>query len=131
MAELARSVAPQGAVYDGSPCEKPDKKVMMKTGDTGMEDGEQRLVQIGGIDALLCRVGGRTHAVGPICPHQGANLFGGRLRGKTISCPLHGARFDLNTGRAIGGLKYPPITVYTIETDGDGELFLKENETPA
>jgi nitrite reductase/ring-hydroxylating ferredoxin subunit len=96
-----------------------------------MKEGEQRLVQIGGIEALFCRVGGKTHAVDPICPHQGSSLVGGKLRGKTISCPLHGARFDLNTGRALGGANYPPIVVYAIRAGEDGELFLQSNEAPA
>jgi 3-phenylpropionate/trans-cinnamate dioxygenase ferredoxin subunit len=87
---------------------------MMTKVEPVLEEGGQQVVEIAGEKVLYCRSGGNTYAIGPICPHQGASLLGGKLRGKTISCPLHGGRFDMATGRALGS-QYPPITVYDLE----------------
>jgi nitrite reductase/ring-hydroxylating ferredoxin subunit len=35
------------------------------------------------------------------CPHHGTNLSTCRVQGGTVECPLHGWRFDLNTGACI------------------------------
>lgn len=35
------------------------------------------------------------------CPHHGTNLSGCRVQGGTVECPLHGWRFDINTGACI------------------------------
>jgi nitrite reductase/ring-hydroxylating ferredoxin subunit len=49
---------------------------------------------------LLANVGGKFHAAGRKCPHLGFNLCrGGKLDGQAIVCPLHKAKFDLETGR--------------------------------
>jgi nitrite reductase/ring-hydroxylating ferredoxin subunit len=82
--------------------------------EPALEDGGQQVVEVAGVNVLYCRSGGNTYAIGAICPHQGASLVGGKLRGKTISCPLHGGRFDMTTGRALGS-QYPPIAVYDLE----------------
>lgn len=42
-------------------------------------------------------------AVNDRCTHQAALLSGGRIRRGAVMCPLHGARFELATGKCIGG----------------------------
>lgn len=57
-------------------------------------------VEAGGRKLLLANVDGRIHAAGRKCPHLGFNLCrGGKLDGGAIVCPLHKAKFDLETGR--------------------------------
>jgi len=100
----------------------------MNLSDLQLDDGEQRIVEISGVEVLLCRSGGQTFAVGTHCPHQGASLLGGRVRGRTISCPLHGARFDLTNGRSLGA-QYPPLVVYDLE-ERDGQLVVSQSNQP-
>lgn len=52
-----------------------------------------------GEDVLLVRSEGRFHAVGAHCTHYGAPLCKGLLRGTTVLCPWHHARFDVESGR--------------------------------
>lgn len=46
------------------------------------------------------------------CSHQGKPLTGGRIRHGHISCPVHGVRFNLETGAAVGKLTNKPIKIY-------------------
>ncbi|MGH7342567.1 MAG: Rieske 2Fe-2S domain-containing protein, partial [Candidatus Rokuibacteriota bacterium] len=65
---------------------------------------------------LLARVEDRFYAVGGVCTHYGAPLCEGLLTGKTVRCPWHHARFDLESGRAtappaLSGLQRYPVIV--------------------
>jgi nitrite reductase/ring-hydroxylating ferredoxin subunit len=42
-------------------------------------------------------------AVNDRCTHQASLLSGGRIRRGAVMCPLHGARFELASGRCLGG----------------------------
>ena len=52
---------------------------------------------------LLANVGGKIYATQNDCGHQRASLARGKLEGNVVSCPLHGARFDVTTGRNLEG----------------------------
>lgn len=60
------------------------------------------------------------------CPHLGGNLCNGKLRGRTVSCPLHAATFDLATGEVTEvahllflKFKTKQATTYPVKVDGD------------
>ena len=76
-----------------------------------LEDQTATAVTIGDWPLLVCRVGGALYAAVNRCPHANAELAGGRVRHGKIICPLHGARFDLATGRCVGDA-YPPLKVF-------------------
>jgi nitrite reductase/ring-hydroxylating ferredoxin subunit len=65
----------------------------------GIVDGASLGVDIDGRPVALVRCGGLVHAVDNLCPHAGGRLAQGRISENTIICPLHGAKFDLLTGR--------------------------------
>ncbi|MFJ4689116.1 aromatic ring-hydroxylating dioxygenase subunit alpha [Streptomyces sp. NPDC088789] len=51
--------------------------------------------QLAGQDVVLYRTRrGTVRATRPYCPHVGAHLGGGRVRGKELRCPLHHFTFD-------------------------------------
>ncbi|MDE2618745.1 MAG: Rieske 2Fe-2S domain-containing protein [Sphingomonadales bacterium] len=58
---------------------------------------------LGGWHVLILRDETGFHAVNDRCTHQAALLSPGRVRRGAIMCPLHGARFEVGTGRCIGG----------------------------
>jgi len=43
------------------------------------------------------------HAINDRCTHAASHLSGGRVRRGAIMCPLHGARFELASGKCLGG----------------------------
>jgi nitrite reductase/ring-hydroxylating ferredoxin subunit len=62
---------------------------------------EMRAVTIGKRKLLVANIGGRFFVADRKCPHFGVNLCLGKLEGEAVMCPLHRARFDLNTGDVL------------------------------
>jgi nitrite reductase/ring-hydroxylating ferredoxin subunit len=48
---------------------------------------------------LLARIGGRFHAIDAICSHAGGRLEDGDFADGCVVCPVHGAIFDIATGK--------------------------------
>lgn len=55
---------------------------------------------------------GQYYAVQRQCSHAALDLDGGRVRGASIVCPHHGARFDLKSGRVLGPPAFAPIAAF-------------------
>jgi nitrite reductase/ring-hydroxylating ferredoxin subunit len=73
-------------------------------------EGTMKRVTAFGESILLSNVGGKIYATQNDCGHQRASLARGTLEGSIVTCPLHGAKFDVTTGRDVGGvqMRYPP-----------------------
>ena len=82
-----------------------------------------RAVEVNGVDVLVCNAGGEFYAVINQCTHQASRLEGGRIRNCFISCPLHGARFDLRDGSTAGQLTQVPLKTFPVRVvDGQIEI---------
>lgn len=81
--------------------------------------GAKKHAKVNGAWVLVCNVKGRLLAVSAICSHQEKPLFTGRVRNCKISCPVHGARFDLETGEALELPATKPIATYGVRVVGD------------
>jgi nitrite reductase/ring-hydroxylating ferredoxin subunit len=83
-------------------------------------DGQMRVFpELGSHGVVLCRVAGQLHAVEDNCSHREARLSEGRLRGTLLTCPLHGAQFDVRTGAHQGPPASVPIACFAVsEHDG-------------
>jgi 3-phenylpropionate/trans-cinnamate dioxygenase ferredoxin subunit len=67
--------------------------------------GTQHVHTFGLTRILLCHTDtGRLFAVMDLCPHARLPLAGGDMRGSSITCPKHGARFDLESGCPLNGV---------------------------
>lgn len=55
----------------------------------------------GGRELALFNVGGEFFCVENFCPHKGAPLADGSLRGHAVECDWHGWRFDVRTGACV------------------------------
>lgn len=65
------------------------------------EDGKLA-TKIAGWYVLVARTEDGFQAVNDRCTHQAALLSTGRIRRGAVMCALHGARFDLASGRCLG-----------------------------
>jgi len=63
--------------------------------------GSRRVVKAKETRIVILNVAGRYHAIDDTCSHQGGPLSGGALDGRVVSCPCHGARFDVKTGAVL------------------------------
>jgi nitrite reductase/ring-hydroxylating ferredoxin subunit len=58
-------------------------------------------VEVGEKEILLANSEGRVYALCDRCSHMNAPLSIGTLNGKVVTCPMHGARYDVTTGRKV------------------------------
>ncbi|MFY9871115.1 MAG: Rieske 2Fe-2S domain-containing protein [Candidatus Nitrosopolaris sp.] len=64
-------------------------------------DGKMKHVELDGKEALIANVGGKYYAISDRCGHMNALLSMGNLTGNTVTCPFHGSKFDVMTGKKL------------------------------
>jgi 3-phenylpropionate/trans-cinnamate dioxygenase ferredoxin component len=84
----------------------------------GLPPGAVKAVEVAGRSLLLCNSDGRIFAVENRCSHAEQPLDCGRMRFGWIACPVHGARFDLETGEALKGPAVEPIETFAVRITG-------------
>lgn len=92
-------------------------------------EGTAKGVIVGGWPVLLARSEGRLFATIDRCPHAASELSTGRIRRGSVICPLHGARFELMTGKNIGGT-YKALMTFETRMDGDWIEIAVPDEQP-
>lgn len=83
-----------------------------------LPQGAVKAVEVAGRSVLLCNSEGRVFAVENRCSHAEQPLDCGRMRFGWIACPVHGARFDLETGEALKGPAVEPIDTFAVRIAG-------------
>ncbi len=63
--------------------------------------GQMKRIEAGNKEILVVNVGGRLYAIDDRCGHMNMSLAAGKLTGKHVTCPFHGATFDVTTGKAV------------------------------
>lgn len=81
--------------------------------------GAKKLVEVNGQSILLCHSRDRIFAVRNLCSHAYEALADGRMKNGWIACPVHGARFDLETGAAMNPPASTPIDTFEVRVEGD------------
>lgn len=84
--------------------------------------------RVAGWYVLLARTDDGWHAVNDRCTHQAALLSTGRIRRGAVMCPLHGARFEMGTGRCIGSA-YRDLRTFPVRV-ADGIIEVCVPDTP-
>lgn len=81
---------------------------------------ERRLVRsVAGTEVLLVRLEKEILAVRNRCTHLGQSLERGRVMAGQITCPFHGACYDLRTGEALSGPAVSPLPGYAVRVVED------------
>jgi nitrite reductase/ring-hydroxylating ferredoxin subunit len=70
-------------------------------------------------DVAVSSAAGGFCATQALCPHRGGPLSEGPVDDTTVTCPLHGARFDIWTGAVLGGPATEPLETYRVCISGD------------
>jgi 3-phenylpropionate/trans-cinnamate dioxygenase ferredoxin subunit len=89
-----------------------------------VSEGKTLEVQVNGKKILLANDKGNIFALSPFCTHDGAELDAEEVKDHAVTCPRHGAQFDVRDGSVI---RMPaPVDLATYETKvEDGEIFVE------
>ena len=83
-------------------------------------DPGKTLVEVDGEMVALFHVEGSFYALDDVCTHDGGPLADGELRDHKISCPRHGAKFDIRTGAALTMPAIRATRAHDVKVEGDG-----------
>jgi nitrite reductase/ring-hydroxylating ferredoxin subunit len=93
-----------------------------------VQEGELYRYEVGEKTLLVARSGGKFVVTAAVCTHEEADLTLGIFSGKTITCPLHQAKFNLDSGEVLSGPNgdspdsIPALRVYTTMIE-NGDLL--------
>ena len=62
---------------------------------------ERLFVSIDGKEIVVININQEFYAIADICSHDDGPLGEGEIEGNKISCPRHGALFDIRNGKAL------------------------------
>jgi 3-phenylpropionate/trans-cinnamate dioxygenase ferredoxin subunit len=85
---------------------------------TEIEPGQARLVEMKGKQIALFNVGGEFFALDNACTHRSGFLAEGEVSGHEVTCPLHGATFDVRTGEVMGPPAQRAVARYGVRVTG-------------
>ena len=87
-----------------------------------LQDDEALAVAVGEVRIALYRSEGEYFATENVCTHAFALLSDGFLEDGCIECPLHQARFDIRTGKALCAPATQDVRTFPVKVDGEDIL---------
>jgi anthranilate 1,2-dioxygenase large subunit len=75
-------------------------------------------VEVDGTPVALYRIGDAVYATDGMCTHATGLLADGWVEDGAIECPLHQARFDIRTGKALGEPATEDLRTYQVKIEG-------------
>jgi len=81
--------------------------------------GTAKQVEVDGEMIAIFNIDGEFFAINDCCTHAQASLSEGTIEDKTVTCPWHGAQFDLKTGKNLTMPAPTPVQTYTLKIEGD------------
>jgi apoptosis-inducing factor 3 len=88
-----------------------------------LSDGDVIGVHVDGTTVALYRIGDAIYATDGMCTHAAGLLSEGWMVDGTIECPLHQARFDIRTGKALCVPATADLRVYPVKIEGADVLI--------
>ncbi len=88
-----------------------------------LDDGELIAVEVDGEPVCLAKVDGCIYAFTDNCTHISGPLNEGELDGEVLTCPWHGAQFNVTTGKVLRGPARQDIATYPVRVE-DNAVFV-------
>ncbi len=93
---------------------------LIKVAETkDLPPGTGKAVEAEGRTIALFNRGGAYYAIDDACTHRGGTLSEGEVNGTVVTCPLHGATFDITTGNVLGPPAPEGVVSYKVQVDGN------------
>lgn len=96
-----------------------------KTTDIRAEEMER--FEVNGRKILICHTEHKFYALDDTCTHEEASLYRGSFKNKCVSCPMHGSRFDIETGTPLDEPATEAVAIHELKIDGDNILIALKN----
>jgi nitrite reductase/ring-hydroxylating ferredoxin subunit len=94
------------------------KVVVGKTSE--VQDGKLMHITAGGKEIVVTKFDGNYYAMDNVCTHAGADLHEGELSNNELTCPWHGAKWDIKTGNLISfPQKLKPLQSHKISIENE------------
>jgi 3-phenylpropionate/trans-cinnamate dioxygenase ferredoxin subunit len=84
----------------------------LKPGQVQVFEVDEEFVAVANIDGHFC-------AFADVCTHDNGPLVEGELEGQVVTCPRHGARFDVCTGEVLSLPAVVPLPTYEARVVND------------
>lgn len=88
-----------------------------------VQQGQIKSVYVSSVSANIAvtNVGGKYYAFMDECPHMAYRLSNGTIEGSVITCPQHGSKFDMTSGKPLA-VSDEPLKTYEVKVEGDDIL---------
>ena len=73
--------------------------------------GRMKHIELDGKEIMIVNLDGKFYALNDRCSHTNAPLSMGHIQDGIITCPMHGARFDITTGKKVSDPKMPSFNI--------------------
>lgn len=91
---------------------------------SGIPAGGRLSIIVDDLPALLLRIGDDLYCIEDVCTHDGQPLTDGPVADCAITCPRHGARFDLRSGKALCMPATEPVRTFPVSVRG-GDVYVE------
>lgn len=85
---------------------------------TDIPDGERLFLDISGIPVVIFNINGQFYAIKDECTHDNGPLGEGDLDGFSLSCPRHGACFDVRNGKVTCPPAVEDTRIFPVKVEG-------------
>jgi nitrite reductase/ring-hydroxylating ferredoxin subunit len=92
-----------------------------------LKNGKGFLARVKGEEIALFKIDGKIYAACNVCPHQHfSKLHEGIIEQKTVTCPMHGWKYDLETGKSVNAAGM--LKMYDVSIRGDDVFIIKNGD---
>ena len=77
--------------------------------------GQRLFVEIEGKPIVIFNIAGQYFSIADVCSHDDGPVCEGSLDGYAITCPRHGAQFDIRTGKVLQMPAVVDIPAYPVK----------------
>lgn len=81
-------------------------------------NGERLLIEIDGETIAVFNIADHYYAIADVCSHDDGPVAEGELESFEITCPRHGAKFDVRNGKVLTLPAIVDIPAYPVRIEG-------------
>jgi 3-phenylpropionate/trans-cinnamate dioxygenase ferredoxin component len=114
-----------GIMYNYSTVDESKVEYLEIAPASELPPGERLFVEIEGKPIVIFNIAGQLYSIADVCSHDDGPVGEGSLDGYRITCPRHGAQFDVRTGKVMQMPAVVDIPAYPVRVvDGMIQLGL-------